>query len=183
MAGRSAGRQKAIEQVTDLFRKHGYEGVSLNEVTAATGLGKSSLYHAFPGGKGDMARASLALVSRWIDDLETEVMALPTARARLDRIASGLDALYEGGTLPCLLGALSVGTGEALAAELARAMSRSMDAMRDILFEAGLAADVARMRAEDATARVQGSLILTRTLNDPAPFRRALDVIRSLADQ
>ncbi|TGQ06111.1 helix-turn-helix domain-containing protein, partial [Mesorhizobium sp. M00.F.Ca.ET.217.01.1.1] len=43
--------------IGEVFREHGYEGASLALIGAATGLGKGSLYHFFPGGKEEMARA------------------------------------------------------------------------------------------------------------------------------
>lgn len=40
-----------------VFRDHGYEGASLADLSRATKLGKSSLYHHFPRGKEQMAEA------------------------------------------------------------------------------------------------------------------------------
>ena len=38
---------RVIEQVADLFWDHGYDGVSVSDITAATSLSKSSLYNRF----------------------------------------------------------------------------------------------------------------------------------------
>jgi hypothetical protein len=40
--------------------------------------------------------------------------------------------------------------------------------------DAGLDAEQARLRAEDAIMQIQGSLVLARGLNDTAPFERVL---------
>src|ERR1700749_1985402 len=42
-----------------VFQDRGYEGASLADLSQATGLGKSSLYHHFPRGKEQMAEAVL----------------------------------------------------------------------------------------------------------------------------
>jgi len=42
-----------------VFQDKGYEGASLADLSQATGLGKSSLYHHFPRGKEQMAEAVL----------------------------------------------------------------------------------------------------------------------------
>ena len=52
-------REEAVARLGDVFREHGFEGTSLSVITAATGLGKGSLYNYFPGGKDEMAAAAL----------------------------------------------------------------------------------------------------------------------------
>lgn len=181
MATRTKGRDQAVERVTEVFRARGYDGAALSELSEATGLGRSSLYHYFPGGKADMARASLGLVSGWIEALEAEVLALPTHAQRLERLARGLDEIYAGGRTPCLIGALSVATEAPFEGDLTRALRRSTEVLSITLTEAGAAPDAARTRAEDAIGAVQGALILTRVLSDRAPFERALAAIRTAA--
>lgn len=51
----SASRDVHIPALFQLFRESGYDGVSLAQIAVATGLGKASLYHHFPGGKVEMA--------------------------------------------------------------------------------------------------------------------------------
>src|SRR3546814_7759749 len=41
--------------------------ICLSVITAATGLGKGSLYNYFPGGKDEMAAAVLAHVDDWFE--------------------------------------------------------------------------------------------------------------------
>lgn len=50
-----------LNRLTRVFREDGYEGASLARLSKATGLGRSSLYHYFPGGKSEMA---LAVIER-----------------------------------------------------------------------------------------------------------------------
>ncbi|TMV66254.1 helix-turn-helix transcriptional regulator, partial [Thioclava sp. BHET1] len=55
-------RADVVPLLAEVFRDCGYEGTALSKITAATGLGKGSLYNFFPGGKEEMAEAVLAHV-------------------------------------------------------------------------------------------------------------------------
>jgi len=61
-------RDEVVERLVGVFQRCGYDGASLSELSAATGLGRSSLYHHFPGGKEEMARAVIARVGAWMRD-------------------------------------------------------------------------------------------------------------------
>jgi TetR/AcrR family transcriptional repressor of lmrAB and yxaGH operons len=54
-------RQTIVPELLELFRKFGYDGVTIARISEATGLGKASLYHHFPQGKEQMAREVLML--------------------------------------------------------------------------------------------------------------------------
>ncbi|MEP7000146.1 MAG: helix-turn-helix domain-containing protein, partial [bacterium] len=43
-----SSKDEVLDRLLDTFRDRGYEGASLAELSAATGLMKSSLYHYFP---------------------------------------------------------------------------------------------------------------------------------------
>ena len=57
-------KDEVLDRLVDAFRDKGYEGASLSELSAATGLTKSSLYHYFPDGKEEMAEEVLAHLDR-----------------------------------------------------------------------------------------------------------------------
>ncbi len=65
MATAKITEDRLLEHLTRVFQKHGYEGASLSLIAAATGLGRASLYHRFPGGKADMALAVLDHADLW----------------------------------------------------------------------------------------------------------------------
>lgn len=52
-------KAEILDRLFVVFRDRGYEGSSLADLSQATGLGKSSLYHHFPRGKEQMAEAVL----------------------------------------------------------------------------------------------------------------------------
>jgi len=57
-------KDEVLDRLLNTFRDKGYEGASLAELSAATGLVKASLYHYFPGGKQDMAEQVMAHLER-----------------------------------------------------------------------------------------------------------------------
>lgn len=50
--------EHVLGEIADLFWERGYDGVSVSDITAATGLSKSSLYNSF-GGKDALFTAAL----------------------------------------------------------------------------------------------------------------------------
>lgn len=54
----AATRDRLVTAAARLFRQKGYAATGLSEVLAAAGVPKGSLYHHFPEGKADLARAA-----------------------------------------------------------------------------------------------------------------------------
>ena len=48
-------RERIIAATNELFRRQGYNGTSLKQITAASEAPIGSIYHFFPGGKDDLA--------------------------------------------------------------------------------------------------------------------------------
>lgn len=169
-------REEVIDRLLGVFREGGYEGASLTELSKATGLGRSSLYHYFPGGKEEMMLAVLEQVGRWMQrELVDPLKGGGTPQERLAGMITTLDQFYESGKKPCLLGALAFGAGRQIFhSQLQDAFSALIEALATLLLEVGLPAQTAHERAEDAVIRIQGSLILANGLHDPKPFQRAL---------
>lgn len=179
MAARS-GRDEAVQAVTEVFRCKGYDGASLSDLATETGLGRSSLYHYFPGGKSDMALAALGDIQAWQVETAAVLEAMPEAGQVWKTLATALDDFYHGGRQPCLLGSFAVGVAQAHhAAALSLAMAGQVALFARVARAAGRSEAEARCQGEDAAARLQGALILTRLLDDPGVFRRALADIGS----
>src|SRR5215216_2499764 len=60
-------RTDLLPLLAEVFRAHGYDGATLALISEATGLGKGSLYHFFPGGKAQMASEVLAEIDSWFE--------------------------------------------------------------------------------------------------------------------
>jgi TetR/AcrR family transcriptional regulator, lmrAB and yxaGH operons repressor len=170
-------KEEVLNRLTAVFRERGYEGASLSELSRATGLVKASLYHYFPGGKAEMAEAVLARANQWLGETALSPLSGPgSPRDRLEAMVDALRSFYAGGSEACLLGLLSQGEArDRFQAHVRTAMRQWADAVSSVLKEAGLSADVAQARGEDAVIRIQGALVVARGLDDLTPFARTLD--------
>ncbi|MEA5465987.1 TetR/AcrR family transcriptional regulator [Leptothoe sp. PORK10 BA2] len=169
-------RETYLPVLFRLFRQHGYDGVSLAQIAEATGLGKASLYHHFPGGKAEMVQATLAYSGQWMADnivgpLQGEGKPLERLQGMCDRISE----LYAAGEQPCLLATLTIGAARDVFHEaIKERLQGFVDAIAAVLVEAGLEPALAQQRGEDALSMIHGSLILSRGLDDPTPFQRTV---------
>ena len=170
-------REQVIDKLMMALRKHGYDGASLAELSKATGLGKSSLYHYFPKGKDEMTRAVLDQLAAQLDAaLFTPLRAKGPARRRIEGMIATVDQFYRGGREACLLGSLVVGeTKDRFHGKLSAIFEEWVDAIAQALRDGGLPKGVARSRAADAVIRIEGALILAGAMGETAPFRRTLD--------
>jgi TetR/AcrR family transcriptional regulator, lmrAB and yxaGH operons repressor len=159
-----------------LFRQYGYDGATLAKISEATGLGKASLYHHFPGGKEEMVTTVLAhLEQRLEQHLLQPLRAEGTVLERFQHMAENISALYEGGQQPCLFAILLMGSvRDIYQAKLQFLLQTWVDAIALVLIDAGVEAILAQQRGEDAVIAVQGSLILSQGLNTREPFQRTL---------
>lgn len=170
-------RGDIIAALFDLFRRAGYDGVSLAEISAATGLGKSSLYHHFPGGKPDMAEAVGAYALQSMRETVFAPLgdAAPLGR-KVEAMLATVAAKYEGGAAPCLV-ANMLPSGAAAAS--ARAIiTEWIDALTASLKAAGVKPAVARSRATEAVVAIEGALIVAQATGDRKVFRDSLSAVR-----
>lgn len=64
------GRERILDEAEHLFREHGYQAVSLNDVARTVGIRKPSIYHHFAGGKEELFVAvQTRMFERLGDDL------------------------------------------------------------------------------------------------------------------
>lgn len=159
-----------------LFRQYGYDGATLSKISEATGLGKASLYHHFPGGKDEMAAAVLEHLEDWLTQNILQPLASPgDTITRLQCMCDRLTDLYEGGKQPCVFAILLLGSARDVFHSKVQALFRGwIDAIAAVLVEAGLERDLAQQRGEDAVIAVQGALILSQALDNPSPFLRVM---------
>lgn len=172
-------REEVVARVMAVVRQRGYDGASLSELSKATGLGKSSLYHHFPDGKDDMVGAVIGHLEA---SLETAVFApLRSAgqpAARLQAMTATLDGFYYGGREACVLAILGIGDASRRFHPRVKKLFRAwIDAIASALRDAGLSKPLAEARAEDAIVRIEGALVLARSLGEPAIFGRTLKAL------
>ncbi|MFT4279460.1 MAG: TetR/AcrR family transcriptional regulator [Rhodopseudomonas sp.] len=165
----------------EVFRTHGYEGASLALITEATGLGKGSLYHFFPGGKKQMAEEVLAEIDGWFEANIFAPLRDPSdPRAAIAAMLSGVDDYFRSGHRVCLVGVIALGHARDEFAVLVNDyFARWQDTLAVALRCCGLSTVVARRRAEDAVLSIQGALVLARARGDAAVFTRTLSELKT----
>ncbi len=164
-----------------VIRRRGYDGASLAELSKATGLGKSSLYHHFPDGKDDMVRAVLDQLAASLDTTVFAPLHAPgDPRQRISAMVRALDTFYRHGEEPCVLAQLVLGSTHARFREQLRTLFRAwVTAIAAPLLDAGLPKATARARAEDAVLRIEGALVLAGGVGDTEIFGRTLRTLPS----
>lgn len=78
----------ALQQATELFWTKGYNGTSIDELTKATGLSRSSIYNTF-GGKHELFMRSLRF---YLDDQQRQLQVLA---AKVGRVAERFRVLFQ----------------------------------------------------------------------------------------
>lgn len=170
-------REELLSALGEVFRAHGYEGASLALISEATGLGKGSLYHAFPGGKEQMAEEVLASIDGWfVREIYQPLRTAADPRQGIAGMFRGVDAYFRSGKRVCLIGVVALGGARDLFAERVKGYFVAwVDALAAALRKLGHPQGEARHLAEQAVLEIQGALVLARAVNDPKVFSRALE--------
>lgn len=172
-------RARILAAAVRLFQRGGYAGTGINDVIAASGAPRGSLYHHFPGGKPQLAAEAIAF-------LAAQVAGLIDRRVE-DGVAPG-DILRQiaeamGGWLTqsdwregCLISVIAQETGpedalihQAVLAAYADWSARLIPALQ----AAGHDEEAAAARADLAIAALEGGLILARVRRSVEPLRNA----------
>lgn len=165
------------EQLLGVFRAHGYEGATLQKISDATGLQKSSMYHRFPQGKQSMALAVLDHVEQGL----TDVVLAPLRddgplRERVQRCVDRISDFYQDGQVSCLLETLSLdnGPGDEARGVLRSNLTTLINGLASASREAGFNELEAKARATEAVIALEGALVISRVLEHNEPFSRAM---------
>lgn len=172
-------RERMLAAAEGLIRRRGYAASSLSDILAASDAPRGSLYHHFPGGKGELVvEATRRAVARLTVLLEAALGETgdPAAglRAYLAGAAAELRASDYG--LGCPVASVVLdgpAPGTALAELCEEAFDTWTRAYRGALEDAGLGADRAGSLATLIMASVEGAILLARARRDTAP----LDVV------
>ena len=123
---RAFSPEAALDAATRVFRRSGYEGASLNDLTAAMGINRPSCYAAF-GDKEALFRRVLERYTEGISSFYRTAFAQPTARAVAAYLLQETIMLATSGEMEehCLL-TLKVNPGDPLS-EVLRTSRESLD--------------------------------------------------------
>lgn len=157
----------------EVFRNHGYEGATIAQLSEATGLKKSSLYHRFPAGKEDMAKAVVSYVGNQLQQQLIEPMQNTTVspEQRFDMMVQVLTQFYANGDKNCLLNVLMLGDSKM---DLNQMLQQMYAVFRNTLIklakDAGFNAREAQVRADTFLMLMEGGLVIQRLTNSPQTF-------------
>jgi len=166
---------RLYRELSDIFRRKGYDGASYSDLMKATGLVKASLYHRFPGRKAEMVDAILSEMDREFSEYVVkpafEAGAPLTAPAKSrGGSASSTNPDNSGVFLDTVTLADSPSTRE----HARRSMEFWIDAFARLGRDAGLGPAIARRRSQEAVAAIEGGLVVSRVLGNRRPFLRSL---------
>jgi AcrR family transcriptional regulator len=171
-------RSAAIPALAEAFREHGFEGASLAQLCAATGLGKGSLYHFFPGGKDEMAAAVLADVDAWFTRAIFEPLrsAPPGDPGAISAMFDAVTDYFRSGRRVCLLGAFALGRERDRFADVIRAyFEQWITSLAAALRSPGQGGQAALATAIEVVAAIQGGIVLSRALRQPEIFLQVIE--------
>lgn len=163
-----------------LFWRHGYEGVSVNDLTAAMGIAAPSLYAAF-GNKADLYRAALARYEQIssLDHAPDLARATTLDQAVRHVLTAAVDAVTgrdrERG---CMVSDGLVSCAEANSAVAAHLVSRRRAVRRQLAkeFERWVDKGKAQSLARYVAALLQGLSIQARDGASSAELRSIVDI-------
>jgi AcrR family transcriptional regulator len=117
---------EALNIALQVFRRHGYEGTSISDLTDAMGITRPSLYAAF-GNKEDLFRQTLDLYDRQHLCFAHQALQAPTAREAVERLLRGYaDMLTDPMNPPGCLGV----NGAVACSEASEAIREELSARR-----------------------------------------------------
>jgi AcrR family transcriptional regulator len=188
MAGRPRefDEDEVLQAALRLFWEKGYEGTSLSDLMAATGLTKSSLYKAF-GSKEGLFWRVIERYQRDFLDFRHEALAETTPRRIAQRLLEGVIELHGGGMNP--VGCLELNTAlagskdsEPIRQQLVRSRERFRLALRNRFEETIATAPLPPgMTSDDAASLVisliQGLAVQAKGGASRETARRVVDAV------
>ncbi len=175
--------RELLDKLFAVIRAKGYDGASLSELAALTGLKKASLYHRFPGGKKDIVKAVLEDVDAWSQKHVIGVLESPTLEAdhKLDTVLSNIDKLYQQGEKTCIYRSLSLDNGlEHFHDEIQGGIKSWITAFTNFGESIGLTRKAAEKKATEAVALMQGSLMISKIMRNKMIWADTLRSMREL---
>jgi AcrR family transcriptional regulator len=160
-----------VREARELFRHHGYDGASMQDLATKVGLKKASLYTRFPT-KESLVPEVLTLTNDEVFADLPESDGLAAYGMVLERIARALSEQTRCVGLHLAYGASGPDTPDA--AEAVRGFFTGQRERLAALIESSVGADRARELAGDAIARLEGATVWTVVDGDVEPMARAL---------
>lgn len=172
-------RTRIITATAELFRRHGFNGTSLKEITTAADATTGSLYHFWPGGKNELAAEVLRTTGETYGELFSTMVSDPAdpGRAIADFFDAGADLLEQTGYIdPCPIGGVArevASTNDGLRQTANVVFDGWIDVATGFFERSGLSDHAARDLASTIVSTIEGGFVLARTQRDTSAFRAA----------
>lgn len=182
-------RTRFLTAANELFRRHGYNGSSIKQITEVAGATIGSLYHHFPGGKVELTAAVVEQTGRAYRDLFELIAAdAPDAPSTVGSFFdAAADVLEQTDFLDlCPIGTIAretASTEDRLREASDVAFASWVDALRARLVAHGVDASLAHDLAATAIATLEGCFVLARTSRDATILRRSGKHLGALMEQ
>jgi AcrR family transcriptional regulator len=187
-------RERILDATAELFLQRGFAGTGLKAISTAAAAPFGSLYHHFPGGKDELAAASLrraadgyaARVGAVVADGPTDLVE--AMRHAFDAAATTLVDTDFADACPIATVALEVASTNEPLREVTAEIFDGWLTILDLLFlGAGLDQPTARRLSTLFLAALEGGFLLCRAAKDAEPMRTigesvAVAVAAALAD-
>ena len=173
-------RDNIVPQLVDLFFQFGYNGTTLNLIGERTELSRAALYHHFPGGKEEMARAVLERADAWVDTHVFAVMADSETPAplRLQQVIRNMDAVHHHAEQLTPSTAFVVGQDAQIYRPHVLGYNlRHAQLMTELLIALGLPEHVAHRRSWEFRIFLEGSLACARVMGDLHIFHQMMQQV------
>jgi AcrR family transcriptional regulator len=178
-----ASKEEIIPVLTELFREYGFSACSLQIICTSTGLGKSSIYHFFPGGKTEMLNTVLKHIEHWFN---TEIFAplekSTDVKAAIKDMLDNTCDYFHSGQRACLLGTLSLSLCHDQFKQAVNQYFCLWKNALDGLFERHNIESTHNL-SEAILSEIQGAIVLARALSEPQLYTRRMEDLSQRIEQ
>jgi AcrR family transcriptional regulator len=182
MVTRVQSRDVLLAELAAVFLSRGYEGATFTELARATGLGKASLYHHFPGGKEEMVAVLLRDAVAQLEQMAFSRLGEKRPPIeRLQRFLEGFEKYVDGGERQCLVAILAQGSlGARHGDQIAEQFRSWQQQLTQVFEESGLKSKRAARSSEALLAELYGYLLTAKLLQQPEHFRKGVKRLKKL---
>ncbi|MCB1173158.1 MAG: TetR/AcrR family transcriptional regulator [Leptospiraceae bacterium] len=185
-AAQSPTRAKFIATTAELLHSHGYHATGLNQIIAASGAPRGSLYYHFPGGKDELVAAALQHSGARIDTLLESLAVADDLKRTAQNIFEYFSAALQSSNFqkgcPIAATALEISPEQAaLQTIITEIQAGWLDRLsRLIATQSSLDADKARNLAGLLFSLLEGALLQARMQLSVAPLLQACALCQEL---
>ena len=181
-------KERILTSTGELFRRQGYNGTALKQVTALADAPFGSLYHHFPGGKEELAEAVIKSSGQAYQTLFEliEDAAVDPGSAVTDFLDGAAAVLEQTGYVDaCPIGTVALegaSTNDRLRQATAEVFASWVDTAARRLASHGVAPARSIELATLLVAAVEGGFMLSRAARSPEPMRASGRLLRELVE-